>query len=503
LNTPSNTLTRTPSTIATPQPGQKMDFFPAAERARKNIASLIQLSETRLDATFVSVEDSVFVQQEEAGLTELKQQENVVFQDLIATLDTFLQFVPPGGLMDHNVTRGRNNIAAKYDSYTKAIEAGMTDQSLNDLEKTAIESNARSLITELQFVESSLPLPFDSLKVGSTFIIEADSVDLFFEVQRDIDDMTKELEDLKSTIQQYQKAKSDMEGFLQREKVLTEEIQKRKEEIGNLNRDLNTAQDLQKEGFVSLDTKLDSQSDSIGVVIRQVDASIRTDLSNVVSTITDSVTSQKQESDSLFFRVGTNMTLFQEEIDSLKSVVRYYDIAEKGLPEINEDILNILKLPTLQHKITLNNGTILVGQIVEENLDNIILQTTVGKIVIEKNTIASLDETFFPGPKVEFEGDYELVEYEDREEFRGIVRNIGKKKADFVRVTFFLWDANTNAIGIASAFVNGITTKFTTGIISNASIDPGETATYHVIVEKEPGKKVAYRTNEIKWRDYK
>ena len=49
------------------------------------------------------------------------------------------------------------------------------------------------------------------------------------------------------------------------------------------------------------------------------------------------------------------MAVFQNQVDSLKSVVRYYDIAEKGLPEIDEDVLNILKLPKLKNKITLKN----------------------------------------------------------------------------------------------------------------------------------------------------
>lgn len=500
---PSESPSRTTPTTATLQTGQKMEFFPAVERARKNIASLIQLSESRVDATFTAVKDSILAQQEKTELEALQQQENGVFQDLIVTLDMFLQYVPTGGIMDQNVTRGRNNTAAKYDSYAKSIEAGITDQFLDALEKTAIESNARSLISELQFIESSLPLPFDSLKVGPTFMLEVDSVDLFFEVVRDIEDMTKELEELRVTLQQYQKAKSEMDDFHQREKVLTEEIQKRKAEIGNLNKELTTTQDQQKEGFDALDSKLDTGSDSLGIVIRQVDSAIRTDLSNIASGIADSLTARKQASDSLFFQVGTNMKLFQEDIDSLKGVVRYYDIAEKGLPEIDEDVLNILKLPALRHKITLKNGTVLIGQILTENLDVIILQTAVGRLIVEKNSIARYDEKFYPRPKVEFEGDYSFIEFEDREEFTGVVRNVGKKKADFVKISFFLWDATANPVGVGSAFVHGVTTVFSTGVISDSSIGPGETATYHVIVEKEPGKKVAYRTNEVKWREYR
>ncbi|MFQ6673364.1 MAG: hypothetical protein ACE5GH_01110, partial [Fidelibacterota bacterium] len=406
------------------------------------------------------------------------------------------------GQMDQNLTKGRKNLAVKYDAYAKAIEAGIADEALDALEETAIQSNARSFSTELQFVESSLPLPFDSLKVGPSFVVEADSVDLFFEVVSDIDDMTKELQELRTKVAQYQMAKAEMEGFLEREKALSEEIRKGQAEVENLNAKLDTTRTRQKKGFSRLDTKLSSKSDSLTRVIRQVDATIKTDISSLASGIADSITAQKQMSDSLSFQLETNVEYLQEEIDSLKSVVRYYDIAEKGLPQLDEDVLGILKLPTLRNKITLRNGTIVVGQILAENLDVIVMQTAVGKLVIEKNFITRYDENIFPGPKVEFEGDYQMTEYPDREEFTGVVRNVGQKNADFVKVTFFLWDATTNPIAVGSAFVDGITRRFSTGVISDASVPPGGTARYHLTVQKQPGKKVAYRTNDIKWRGY-
>ncbi|MEE9166336.1 MAG: hypothetical protein V3U24_02580 [Candidatus Neomarinimicrobiota bacterium] len=485
------------------QPVEKMDFFPAVERARNDIASLIGLSKTRLDATFTAVIDSAIAQGEAAELDGLRQKENSVFQDLIATLDMFLQYVPSGGVMDQEVTRGRNNVAAKYESYTKSIDAGVTDEYVDAVERTAIESNARSLMTELQFVESSLPLPLDSLKAGPTFVLEADSVDLFFEVQRDIEDMSKELEQLRATVEQYQTAKAEMNAFLERERVLSEQIQKSQTDIQVLEQKMDTTRQEQKQGFSRLDTKLKEGADSLGTVIRQVEAGVRTDLSKLSSGIQDSLTAQKQGSDSLFFQVGTNIKLFREEIDSLKGIIRYFDIAEKGLPEIDEEILNILKLPTLRHKVTLKNGTVFVGELLAENLDVIIMQTAIGKLVVEKDSIVEFEEKYFPGPRVEFEGEYEQTEYRDREEFQGMVRNVGKKKADFVKVTFFLWDARSNPVGVGSAFVEGSTTEFDTGVISEATVVPGELAMYRVVVEKEPGKKVAYRTNEVKWRDYK
>ena len=50
--------------------------------------------------------------------------------------------------------------------------------------------------------------------------------------------------------------------------------------------------------------------------------------------------------------------------------------------------------------------------------------------------------------------------------------------------------------------VDGTTTKFATGVISDASLEPGEMGTYRVVVEKQTGTRISYRTNEVTWRDY-
>ena len=72
-----------------------------------------------------------------------------------------------------------------------------------------------------------------------------------------------------------------------------------------------------------------------------------------------------------------------------------------------------------------------------------------------------------------------------------------------MKVTFFLWDSTTDPLGVGEAMVDGATTKFTTGVISDASLKPGQMGTYRVLVEKQKGTKISYRTNEVTWRDYK
>lgn len=481
---------------------EQLDFMATANRVREHVASLIFLTKSRVDATFTTAEDQVLSEDELEQLEEIKTQEGTNYKDLIFDLDAFTGYLPADGQIFANISKGRTNVVAKFATYTLSLDAGIADQNLEQEEKSAIESNARILVSELKFIESSLPLPPDSLETGSIFVVESDSVDMFFEVVQDVEKMTRELEELRATVAQYRSAKEDMTSFLEREQIMQGEIEATKSDVSDLYTQIDTTRSEQERGLEVLKKDLSSSADSMGTMIRQVDATIRDNIANLATDIADSLSAQQSASDSLFFEVGTNMSLFRAQVDSLKGVVRYYDIAEKGLPKIDEDVLNILKLPLLRHKITLANGTIVVGHILAENMDVIIMQTSIGKLVIDKQFIVQYDEKFFPGPQVEFEGEYQLIEYSDKEEFIGTVRNVGKTRADFVKVTFFLWDAATNPLGINSSMVDGMSTRFATGVISDASLDPGQTGRYHVVVEKQAGKKVAYRTKEVNWREF-
>ena len=470
----------------------RLEFFPTANRARENIAALLNLTETRVDATLSALSDELISENENSDISQLQSNEETAYSDMIFDLNAFIGYLPTDSKSYAVMSKGRINAEAKYKTFSLSLSASAADQTIDEVEKSAIESNIRSLIEELRLLESSLPLPPDSLETGSTFIFESDSVDLFFEVVKSVEEMTTEMDELKKTVADFGIAKQDMESFLERERQLTNDLNQSKSEIAELSAKLDTARLEQTQ-----------VADSIGVIIRQTDSSIQDRISGLSLSITDSIASQKGESDSLFFALGTNLTLFQTQIDSLKGIVRYYDIAEKGLPELDEDILDILKLPVLRHKVTLKNGTIIVGHKIAEDLDVIILETTVGKLVIDRNYIIEYDEQYFPGPKVEFIGAYQKIEYPEREEFIGRVKNTGKRRADFVKVTFFLWASTTESMGIGNSMVDGSTTKFATGVISDASLEPGQIGTYKVVVDKQKDVTISYRTNEVTWRNYK
>jgi len=89
--------------------------------------------------------------------------------------------------------------------------------------------------------------------------------------------------------------------------------------------------------------------------------------------------------------------------------------------------------------------------------------------------------------------------YPDREEIVGTVINTGEIRADFVRTEAKLWSPTTQLVAKDSAFVNGAMITYKSGVISDTSIDPGQTANFKIVIQKSPTAEVEYRTYAIRW----
>ena len=92
-----------------------------------------------------------------------------------------------------------------------------------------------------------------------------------------------------------------------------------------------------------------------------------------------------------FFKMEKTVKGLEQELDDLRARVIEYE-SKIAAPTINTDILSQFPLNKLEHKITLENGTIVEGNILSENLDRIILDTKIGQIVIEKGKILEREE---------------------------------------------------------------------------------------------------------------
>ena len=97
-----------------------------------------------------------------------------------------------------------------------------------------------------------------------------------------------------------------------------------------------------------------------------------------------------------------------------------------------------------------------------------------------------------------------IAESKDRSgnlKLRGEVKNIGGRRADFVKVNFVFrkdWSGNTKTL---TTFVKGSFHTFESGITSDASLLPGATATFELPVAKSFGSFIGY-SYTIDWEDY-
>ena len=251
-----------------------------------------------------------------------------------------------------------------------------------------------------------------------------------------------------------------------------------------------------KELIAPIDTnnneQLSGSSDSLNTI---------KDLPTVRSSGNKSI--ERLESGEPFFEIKSSIDVLRQQVDSLKKIISVYEEGKGAMPNINEELLNLIKIPQLRHRIELQNGTVVNGEIIEEDDLGIIVQTSIGQLAIEKDKIIDIGEDLPPSAKVELLDEPFVDIYTDREEIVGTLKNIGTKRADFVRVIANLWSPTTQLLYQDSVFVSGQNTKYYTGIKSNTSLESGSIAEFKITVPIDSKDKVSYRTYEVRWESYK
>ena len=185
-----------------------------------------------------------------------------------------------------------------------------------------------------------------------------------------------------------------------------------------------------------------------------------------------------------------------EEI--LKEQVIQYQ-SQIATPNFNTEVLKLLKNPGIKHEIQLFNGTTIQGVIIYENADQLIVETQIGQLQINKDEVLNTLDILPPLANLEFIGDAIEEVYQNERAYKGSIKNNGLKRADFIRVIYSLHDENSNLIAIDSAFVSGTKQIFNSGIISDASINPGDFAEFYVVIESIGKKEIKYFLRDIRW----
>ena len=233
---------------------------------------------------------------------------------------------------------------------------------------------------------------------------------------------------------------------------------------------------------------------------------------------------------------------------------------EKNLPEIIEDLrMDIKKLRAeldYQHEnlskleaqtkvfanpfaiynkeIVLNNGSSIFGKIVYQDQDVMKIETLIGQLIIDRNTIVrvvnqvsaygNFDEESSnnqSGRSPDASGvnliqkrvknlSAHLVLVGDITEEKdgsgntvlsGEIKNVGNKRADFSKIIFTFrtnWQGDSKTL---TAFINGITNTFETGISSDNSILPHAVGNFEMVIPKSFGSFIGY-SYDIDWSQY-
>ena len=233
---------------------------------------------------------------------------------------------------------------------------------------------------------------------------------------------------------------------------------------------------------------------------------------------------------------------------------------EKNMPEIIEDLrMDIKKLKAeldYQHEnlskleaqtqvwanpfaiynkeVVLNNGSSIFGKIVYQDHDVMKIETLIGQLIIDRNTIIRVVNQVnaygnfdnessdnqsgnSPDPSgvnliqkrvtnmsahLVLVGD--ITEEKDgsgNTVLSGEVKNVGNKRADFSKIIFTFrtnWQGDSKAL---TAFINGVTNTFETGISSDNSILPHAVGNFQMVIPKSFGSFIGY-SYDIDWSQY-
>ena len=202
-----------------------------------------------------------------------------------------------------------------------------------------------------------------------------------------------------------------------------------------------------------------------------------------------------------FYMVEPKLEDIESEIAVLKEQVMQYE-SQISTPNFNTEILKLIKTPIIKHEIQLSNGTTIQGTIIYENSNEMIVETQIGQLKINKNEIIKIEDVLPPIAILEFIGDGIEEIYQDRRAYNGTLKNIGLKRADFIRVIYSMYDENSNLIVSDSSFVSGEVKQYNSSIISDASLNQNNFADYYVVVNVPSDKIVEYFLREVRWEYY-
>ena len=202
-----------------------------------------------------------------------------------------------------------------------------------------------------------------------------------------------------------------------------------------------------------------------------------------------------------FYPLKETVEDIQAQLNDLHARVIEYE-TRVSTPSFNTEVLKMIKIPQLNHEINLTNGTLIQGTIIQENMDQLIVQTQIGQLTIDKGNVEAIKEIAPATAKIDFVGDADEKNMAESRLYSGTVTNSGLQRADFVRIIYQLWGSETDLISSDSTFIEGTQLVYQSGIITDTALRPGETAEFFLEIKSPSDKNVQYITRDIHWDSY-
>ena len=222
------------------------------------------------------------------------------------------------------------------------------------------------------------------------------------------------------------------------------------------------------------------------------------------------------------------------EIKKLKAELKHAKTEIRELKAKSEIWTNPLSV--YNKEIILNNGSTIFGKIVYQDKDILKAETLIGYLTIDRSTIVRIVENVSETPTEKIENQIiedagidtkgasgidfisnkegktganvillgNVNEFKDKSSntiLTGEVKNIGNRRADFAKINFIFrkdWKGETETL---TAFVQGTSHTFDTGIVTDSSILPGATAQFELIIPQTFGLFIGYSFS-LDWEEF-
>ena len=202
-----------------------------------------------------------------------------------------------------------------------------------------------------------------------------------------------------------------------------------------------------------------------------------------------------------FFKVDQNIETLRKEMGDIRKQMRELEI-RVSIPEIRKEINNLIQLPEMTHEIILNNGTVVKGKIIHEDMDRIVIQTQIGQLTLSKNSIKLTRKAELPKAKCVVDGPILDQVHENKRIFKGKVKNDGVRRADFVRIIFYLYNEGTTLLATDSTLIAGNYHMYKSGVQTDATLEPGRSFNFECQVEIPEDAQVSYYIKKIRWEEF-